>query len=394
VKLEHVWIIAACFLVALLEGYDIQAAGVAGPLLVAEFALTPERAGIVFSAGMFGLVIGAALGGWLADRLGRRRLLVAAVVVFGAFTLGMTIAPDYATLVGVRVLLGLGLGAAMPNMIAIAVETSPPALRTRTVTMMFCGMPAGGATSAVIGALTMGSWGWRPMIIIGGLLPLLIAPVLLRVIPRGRAHTANAAPPAVDTRTLLFSERRTLPTLLMWTAFFMTMMILYLMLMWLPLLVVDKELGPTVASQAAFWFNAASIPGALLLGLLVDRYGPIWPIGLAYAGVVVAMSVLAAGDTGLVVLSASAAAGFFLLGAQYALYGVAPMFYPSAGRGLGIGATIAVGRLGSIVGPWAVGELLAVGLGPGAVALTAAPVAIIAGTAAIVASRVGTAFAD
>jgi MFS transporter, AAHS family, 3-hydroxyphenylpropionic acid transporter len=391
VKREHLLIIVACFLVAMLEGYDIQAAGVAGPLLVAEFALTPSRAGVVFSAGMVGLVIGAALGGWLADRLGRRLLLVISVAVFGAFTLAMTISPDYVTLVLVRVALGLGLGAAMPNMIAIAVETSPPELRTRTVTMMFCGMPAGGATSAVIGGLTMAAWGWRPLIVLGGLLPLVIAPILLNVIPARRTGVTIAREPT-NPMKLLFGERRAAPTLLMWTTFFMTMMILYLMLNWLPLLVVGKNLGATTASAAAFWFNAASIPGALLLGLLVDRHGPVWPIALSYAGVVAAMSVLAAGDTGTIVLASSGIAGFFLLGAQYALYGVAPMFYPPAGRGFGIGVTISVGRLGSIVGPLAVGELLSMGLSAGAVALTATPVAIVAGVAAIVASRVGVKF--
>jgi len=371
-----------CFAVALLEGYDIQAIGVAAPKLIPALGLSPGQAGIAFGGGMAGLVLGALLGGWLADRMGRKLLLAAAVTVFGLATLATMVAPDYAALLAARLATGLGLGVAMPVLVAIALEVSGPAQRTRTVTTMFCGMPAGGASAALFAAFAFEHFDWRTIFLMGGVLPLLLVPALLLFMPETRgARPAAAARPDGGLATL-FGEGRALITLLLWLTFGLTLLVLYLLLNWLPSLVTARGLPATAGAHAAMAFNLASVVGALVIGRVVDRFGAPLPVALAYLGLLGAMLGLALSQAYAPILLCAAAAGFCLLGAQYSLYGVTPMYYPPTSRGLATGASVAVGRLGSIAGPLVAGQLLGLGFTAGGVAAAMAPVVIVAGLAA------------
>jgi AAHS family 3-hydroxyphenylpropionic acid transporter len=129
--------VALCLLCAVLEGFDIQARGVAAPRLLPEFGLSPSQMGWVFSVSNIGLVIGAALGGWLADRVGRKPVFIAAVATFGVFTLGVALASNFTMLFVLRFLAGLGFGGALPNMMAMATELSAPGKRAQTAAIMF-----------------------------------------------------------------------------------------------------------------------------------------------------------------------------------------------------------------------------------------------------------------
>jgi AAHS family 3-hydroxyphenylpropionic acid transporter len=385
-------IIGLCFCVTFLEGYDIQAIGVAAPKLVPALGLSHEQAGLAFGGGMIGLVIGALAGGWLSDRVGRRGLLIASVLAFGLFTLTTMLAPDFSTLLASRLATGLGLGVAMPVLVAIALEVSEPSKRARTITTMFCGTPAGGASAALYAALTFDTFDWRGIFLIGGLAPLLLTPLLLRL-PETR-RTAVTVQTQERATGGLFGGGRALTTLLLWLAFGLTLLVLYLLLNWLPSLVTARGLSGLVGSQAAMAFNLGSIVGALVIGRLVDRFGARLPIAVAYVGLLAAMLGLSQAGHALPVLACAAAAGFCLLGAQYSLYGVAPMYYPAASRGLATGAAVAVGRLGSILGPLVAGQLLTAGFSAAGVALAMAPVVIVAGLAATAMTSRATAFAD
>lgn len=382
-------VVPLCFAVALLEGYDIQAIGVAAPKLIPALGLSPEQAGIAFGGGMAGLVVGALLGGWLADRMGRKLLLVAAVTLFGLATLGTMAAPDYPSLLGARLATGLGLGVAMPVLVAIALEVAGPTRRTRTVTTMFCGMPAGGASSALFAAFAFERLDWRSIFLVGGLLPLLLLPALVFLMPETRGERPAASAPTEAGLATLFGAGRALVTLTLWLTFGLTLLVLYLLLNWLPSLVTARGLPAFAGAQAAMAFNLASVAGALIIGRIVDRVGPRLPVSLAYVGLLGAMLGLALSHSQLPILAWSAAAGFCLLGAQYSLYGVTPMYYPAASRGLATGASVAVGRLGSIAGPLVAGELLALGFTAGGVAAAMAPVVVVAGLAAAVLTWVG-----
>jgi MFS transporter, AAHS family, 3-hydroxyphenylpropionic acid transporter len=168
---------------------------------------------------------------------------------------------------------------------------------------------------------------------------------------------------------------------LLWLTFLPTLLILYLILNWLPTLVVAKGLDKAIAPQASLAFNLGSVAGALLLGRLVDRFGPRWPMTLSYAALIGTLMMLGTASELAMIITLSGIAGFFLLGANYALYGVAPAYYPTAMRGTGSGASVAVGRVGSILGPAVAGVLLAGGTTATNLVQYLAPVAAVAGIA-------------
>ncbi len=377
-------VVFVCFLIAAVEGYDIQAFGVAAPRMVPELGLNPGQQGWAGSAAMFGLVLGAFAGGWLADRFGRKPVLLGAVAAFGVFSLLTAAAHSYEALLWARFATGLGFGGAMPNLIAVAVEISKPERRAATVAAMFCGMPVGGAISALIARLAGDGLDWRSIFVAGGVVPLLLLPVILRLLP----ETRPPHDPSADRHLgrALFAERRAAPTLLIWAAFMMTLVVLYLALNWLPTLVVDKGHPASEGFMAAMVFNIAGAAGSIMVGAVADRLGWRWPLAVVYVALAGAMAGLAATDAPLAILALSGAAGFLVMGAQFSLYAVAPMLYPAHLRAAGAGAAIAVGRLGSIAGPLIAGELRNAGASPGQVFLSMAPVAL---TAAILLVALG-----
>jgi AAHS family 3-hydroxyphenylpropionic acid transporter len=380
--------IALCFAVAVLEGFDIQVLGVAAPRLVPELGLTPTQAGWVFSVSNLGLVLGSLVGGRVADRWGRKNTLVASTLVFAVFTLAVATIHSFAGLFTARLLAGLGFGAAMPNMMALATEVSVPGRRATTAALIFCGMPLGGGTSALLTQLIPPDVGWRVLFLVGGVLPILVSAALaawlvetLQVARHVEAHRTESIAQA------LFADGRAVPTLLLWLTFLPTLLVLYVILNWLPLLMVGQGLDRSVTPRAALAFNWASVVGAIAVGTLTDRYGSRWILPLSYVGVIVALLELATAHTLPVVIACSALAGFCLLGANYAMYGVAPSHYPTHIRGTGSGAAIGVGRIGSVIGPLLAGVLLARGLEPAAVIRWMVPCAVVSGLAVIALRR-------
>jgi MFS transporter, AAHS family, 3-hydroxyphenylpropionic acid transporter len=378
--------VALCLAVAVLEGFDIQAMGVAAPRLAPEFGLSAAQMGWVFSVSNIGLVIGAAFGGWLADRVGRKPVFIGAVATFGVFTLGVALADSFSMLFLLRFLAGLGFGGALPNMMAMATELSAPGKRATTASIMFCGMPIGGGTSALLTQVLPPDMDWRALFVIGGILPVLIVPALWLLMSETLRPDERSVAKGPAATYVLFGGGRAKPTLLLWLAFLPTVLILYLILNWLPTLVVAKGFDRSVAPQSALAFNFVSVAGAILFGRLVDRFGTRSPLVVAYAGLIVVLMVLSTATNLGVILFLSGALGFFLLGANYALYGVAASYYPQSMRGTGSGASVAVSRVGSIIGPMLAGVLLGGGATATNVVQYMAPIAAVAGIAVVLLS--------
>ena len=340
---------------------------------------------------MVGLVIGAVIGGWFADRVGRKPVLLWSVVWFGVFSLVTASIHSAEMLLISRFLTGLGFGGAMPNMIAVASEISPQNRRAATTTTMFVGFPAGGALSTLVTlAVLTGhlpkSFDWRLIFVVGGVLPIAIAPLVYFFLPETRVSHAGE-----DKNVLraLFGGGRAATTLVMWIAFALTLVVLYLMLGWLPMLAVAEGLTRIDGALASMSYNVVAIAGGVIIGLLVDRFKFRWPLFFTYIGLMVSMGLLSVATGAAAVVTLAGLAGFFVIGAQYNLYALAPMVYPRTAKGAGSGAAVGAGRLGSIAGP-----LLAAGLreqhaSPGQVLGVTVPIIVVAGAAAFLLTYIG-----
>ncbi|MCM2318958.1 MFS transporter, AAHS family, 3-hydroxyphenylpropionic acid transporter [Pseudomonas linyingensis] len=376
--------IALCFFVAILEGMDLQSVGIAAPGMAAAFALSPSMMGAVFSASILGLLPGALGGGWLADRVGRKLVLIGAVILFGLFSIATAHAWDLNSLLAARFLTGLGLGAALPNLIALSAEAADIRSRGTAVSVMYCGVPLGGALAALVNMAGF-SGGWKVVFYVGGIAPLLLVPILWLFLAESSAFRKHqgrqAASPLAARASLwncLFSNGAAMPTLLLWVSYFFTLMVVYMLLNWLPSLLVGQGFSRPQAGIVQILFNIGGGIGSLLMGLLLDRWRPLGLVALTYAGILAALAGLGMSSSFESMMLAGFAAGFFAIGGQLVLYALAPLFYPTEVRGTGVGSAVAVGRLGAMSGPLVAGQMLAMGTGAAGLLLASAPGIVVA----------------
>ena len=365
--------------------------GLAAPSVARQFAFHPGQVSYVLTAAIVGLMLGAAAGGRLGDRIGRKKVLLAAFVVLAVFSILTARAGDLSQFVLIRFLCGLGLGAAFPNLIAIAAEASRGGRRATAVGLMFCGQPVGGTLLGLFVASQGRALDWKTIFYIGGGLPLLLLPVLALALPesaafvRARAALASAKD-AVSTPTAafaLFGEGRTAVTLLLWVSYGFTQVVVYLINNWLPTLMVAKGFGPQQAAMISAFENMGAVAGCVVLAVLADRGRLKAVLGVTYLAIAVSLYGLGAASGFWPVVAVGIVMGFFAIGGQLVLYTVAPSHYPTLVRATGVGSAVSFGRLGGIAGPLAAGKLLAIGMAPAAVLLAATPCALLAGAAAL-----------
>jgi MFS transporter, AAHS family, 3-hydroxyphenylpropionic acid transporter len=376
-----------CTAAALLEGFDNQSIGVAAPRLIAEFHLSAAESGVIFSSATIGLFFGALIGGRVADHIGRKRTLTVSLLLFGLCSLLTAAAGTIEWLFAARLLTGIGLGGAMPNFISLASESTHADRRVSAVTLVMAGMPFGGALAGLMALGAQWGWGWRSIFIAGGATPILLSLLMGILLPGRSAQTAEVdagvSSSVEPVPAVLFGSGRAWTTVLLWTAFFFTQLVLLLMLNWLPSLIVGLGYTRTQASWASICFNISGSVGAGVLGLLhAGTRRRLW-VALTYAGMAAALAAVASvGASFPLIALACSGAGMFIVGAQLTLFALAPLYYHAGIRGTGVGAAVAVGRLGSIVGPLFAGGLLAGGGGSAAVLLAIVPFVAVGGGAA------------
>jgi AAHS family 4-hydroxybenzoate transporter-like MFS transporter len=381
-------LLLTCAAVLFLDGFDTQAIGYVAPALAKEWGLSKGALGPVFSAGLFGLMIGALVFGPLADRIGRKKIIIFSTLAFGIGALITVFVQDANTLVAIRFLTGLGLGGAMPNAIAMTAEFNPRRRRATMVMIMFCGFSIGAALGGLLAAALIPNFGWRSVFVVGGVAPLLLVPVLARRLPesvrflaltgRGNAHVAQllsfinpkaAFAPAtqfvVHEPELtgipvlhLFREGRTLITLLLWVVFFMSLLELYFLSNWLPTVLNDLGSSVPVAVAIGSMLQVGGVVGVFVLGSIIDRFS-FRALALVYFIAIFAVGAIGQlGHSVVFVTAAIFVAGFCIVGGQTAANALAAGFYPTAVRATGVGWALGIGRVGSIVGPLVGGVLL------------------------------------
>ncbi|WJR75841.1 MFS transporter [Bradyrhizobium sp. NP1] len=367
-------------LVALLEGVDFQIIGVVAPVLIKTLGFSPQQIGELFSSSLVGLAIGSLIGGKLADQIGRKPTLVGAILVMGAFTLGAAATDNFMSLLVMRFLTGVGLGGALPNMIALVSEAVHQKRRTFFVAIISCGLALGGVIISLLGRFALPELGWRGLFVVGGVLPVLIVPVLAFALKETRSRNeANAV--HVGVAAALFSEQRAVSTVSLWIGFALTLFQLSLLLNWLPTLVIAKGLSAAEAFTALLFVNVGSLVGSSFVGWMCDRYGARWPMALVYTSMMATMVGLGNATHYSEILAWSFLAGVVVLGAQFVLYGLAPKIYPAESRGFGVGAAAAAGRIGAIVAPIVAGQMIGAGATASTILTLMVPLVLCAGLA-------------
>ncbi|MES2871200.1 MAG: MFS transporter [Pseudomonadota bacterium] len=408
-------VVLLCFLIVFLDGLDTAAMGFIAPALSQDWGIDRASLGPVMSAALIGMVFGALGSGPLADRFGRKVVLVVSVFLFGLFSLLSAYSSNIDQLLVLRLLTGLGLGAAMPNATTLLSEYTPERHKSLLVTSMFCGFNLGMACGGFISAKMIPLLGWHSLLMLGGILPLILAVVLLlwlpesarflvvrnRSVERIRKALAPIAPQEVAAATgfsvpeqnvgqsrnvlkVIFSGTYSTGTLLLWLTYFMGLVIVYLLTSWLPTLMRDSGASMEQSAFIGALFQFGGVLSAVGVGWAMDKFNPHKVIGIAYllAGVFAWLVGQSLGNVA-VLATLVLLAGMCINGAQSAMPSLAARFYPTQGRATGVSWMLGIGRFGAILGAWAGATLLGLGWNFEQV-LTALVVPAVLATAAVV----------
>jgi AAHS family 4-hydroxybenzoate transporter-like MFS transporter len=386
-------ILFLCFLSLFMDGCSAGGIAFIAPALTVEWDIPQRSLGPLFSASLVGLAIGSLLTGPIADRFGRKVVLVTAVGLFGVGGVASAFAHSIGQMTLLRLLTGLGLGAAMPAAITLISEYSPDKRRAFLVTVMYCGYTLGFSLGGILVAALISHLGWRGVFIIGGLAPLGLSLLLARRLPesakylvvRGNSSArisailnhvapgevsgtatftlseAAAAPPRMAVRTIL-SGRLRVGTLLLWVTFFMGLAVIFLLTSWMPTLLREQGFSLRTSALVTSLFQFGGTAGALLVGWCMDRFGAHLILTASYTLGAAFVFLMGTSEGDVTTLSVTVlAAGFFMSGSQTPLVALCASFYPTGVRATGVSWMSGIGRWGAVLGAYIGGPLLARG---------------------------------
>jgi MFS transporter, AAHS family, 4-hydroxybenzoate transporter len=379
----------------MLEGFAMQSIAFVAPAIAAAWKIAPSSFGPVFSATLLGSVIGALLGGTLADRFGRRLVTVLSVAVFAGVSLATIYASSVHVLIVFRLLTGLGIGAAVPNFTSLASEYAPLRRRSTIVAITLWGFPFGAALGGAVSAHLIAQFGWPSVFLLSGTASLLFLPVFVFLLPESIMYLAlRPATHDAIARTLarinpgyrldpgsrfVLPERRiagsrvsaifrkplVAGTLLLSGSLIASLFVTYCVLNWIPSLLRQAGLPIQDAVMGTVIFNCSGILGSYFCTRLADRGRPLPLLGSAYVFGALAVAMIGVvGASFWPVMVAIFFAGLFIIGSQMSVSAFVASYYPTAMRGTGIGWTQGFGRVGSLSGPLAGGYALMIGIQP------------------------------
>jgi MFS transporter, AAHS family, 4-hydroxybenzoate transporter len=407
------WSVAIwCAVLVTLDGFDNAAINYAAPVIAPEWGVPLPAFGPVFGAGLFGLMLGALGSGPLADRFGRKRVILVSTLIFSCFALLTTQAQSIGQLYWLRFLTGVGVGGLMPNSIALTAEYAPRRIRATVIAIMFLGFPLGAGGGGFIGSVLIPAAGWRSVFLLGGLLPLLLAVVAVFFLPESiRFLVTRGSHPDEIARLLnrvtrssrfsgaetfaieeepvtgfsvlhLLTRGRAVNTVLLWITFFCNLLILYFLSSWLPSVLNESGVPLDASLRLAGLQSLGGIVGTIVLGPIVDRFGAPGIVTALFVGVAVCVFAIGISGASIVLLAVSiTAVGICSIGSQSFINVMSASVYPTAIRSTGVGWALGVGRIGAIIGPVLGGLLLAAHFSPTSLFFSAAAPALVAAAA-------------
>lgn len=373
-----------------MDGFDVQAMGYVAPAIIREWGVSRAALGPVFGAGLLGMLVGVLVLSIVADRFGRRPVLIGATLFFAVCMLATTRVGNLTELKVLRFITGLGLGAIMPNAVALAGEFSPRRKRITLMMLVSCGFTLGAVVGGLLSAAMIPAWGWASVFYLGGIIPLVVAGLMLVYLPesmqflvlRGRhLDRVGASVRRIDPQITiepttqflvpevqpsgapvaeLFRDGRARVTAVLWAVNFLNLIDLYFLSNWLPTIASSAGISPSSAVLLGTTLQVGGVLGTLVLGPVIERIGYVRVLvpGFLLAGVTVALI----GQPALPLAALFAVvtvSGFCIIGSQPALVALAAGCYPTTLRTTGVGWSLGIGRIGSIVGPVLGGELIA-----------------------------------
>lgn len=385
-KLFHFYVIFLCFLIITGEGYNLFLYGSVLPLLTQEWSISPVQAGLIGSYGLIGMMFGSIIFGYIADKIGRKKVIMLSVVLYSLFTALCGFAGGPVLFSCFRFIAGLGIGGALPNVVALATDYSPKALRNTLVALMLCGMQVGGILGPVVSINTMDSFSWHAVLWMGGI-PLVLLPFLYKYLPesisflltKGKLEQvkhilAKIEPSYANIQEIvveearneekgqiksLFQEGRALDTCLFWIAFFMTLLIIYGLGTWLPELMVQA--GNSLSSSLVFpiVLNVGGIIGTFVFARIADKWlRPKTMLVILYFLGALSLILLGFKYSMPVLCLVISVTGACIYGLQNLINPFVSQFYPAHIRSTGLGLCMGIGRLGGIFGSAFWGALL------------------------------------
>jgi AAHS family 4-hydroxybenzoate transporter-like MFS transporter len=377
-----------CFVIVLLDGFDTAAIGFIAPSLLTQWHLAKPDLAPVLSAALFGLAFGALVCGPLSDRVGRRSLMVGSVFLFGVACVASAFSTNIGELTVLRFMTGIGLGAAMANAVTMMDEFCPTGRRATVTSLMCCGFPLGAALGGLLAAWLVPHAGWRSVLMLGGVTPILHGVLLWLKMPESvRFMVANGKPvervravllrisdQAIHVRAfvltesapttgnsglgLVLSRSYIVGSLMLWLAAFMGLVIIYALINWMPILLRDAGLTLRSATLISALFPLGGV-GAVLCGALMDRFNANLVIAACYALAAISLFCIGetAGNMGLLV-PIVLVSGVLVNTAQASMNALAAGFYPTEGRGTGVAWMLGMARFGGIAGSFLVAGLV------------------------------------
>ncbi|PWU11537.1 MAG: aromatic acid/H+ symport family MFS transporter [Terriglobia bacterium] len=382
-----------CGLCLIMDGFDVQAIGFVAPALSKDWKITGAVLGSVLSAALVGVLFGSIFLSMLADKIGRRPVLIGACLFFSAVTLATSLVQTVPQLLMIRFIAGVGLGSIMPNAMALVGEYSPQRLRVPMMVVVGTGFTAGAVIGGIVAFWLVPNFGWRSVFVFGGAVPLLIGLLMFFLLPESLQYLAlhgkdperlgrwlhRVNPDVTISRNTqfivreqrqkgvpmikLFQQGRAAGTILLWTVYFMNLLNLYFLSSWLPTVLTPLVKAARVPDSYALLFGSTlqmgGVIGAIALGWLVARFGfvPVLATAFLFASANIALIGQPGFSLGLVFVVVFVA-GFGVVGGQSTVNALAATLYPTDLRSTGIGAGLGIGRIGSIVGPQVAGLLI------------------------------------
>ena len=386
---RQVLVVAICFLLNMLDGMDVLILSYVAPALSADWKVSPESLGVVFSSSLAGMAAGGLLIAPLADKFGRRKLIIASLVMMTAAMFGSAFAGSIAELIVSRFVVGIGIGTVLASMAALTAEYAPAKHRTFAVGFLQAGYPVGATLTGFIVAHQIDTHGWQAMLLGAATLCLLALPLVWTLLPesvdfllahqpKGALAKANRLLASLGRPTLaalperrtaeahsiglrgVLGEGRTMGTILLWTATIFGFMTLYFVISWIPKLAVEAGLPSTQAIYAGAVYNIGAFIGITSIGLIASRID-LRRLILLYM-VLAAVALVVFGAVSMTIAATLLTAffiGAFIQGGFNGCYPLATSFYPPQVRSTGLGWAMGVGRIGAVIGPMLGGVLLA-----------------------------------